>query len=48
MTGIYVPAGQHRIELQYKPSLATVGWIGVLGAALVAFLIHRNRKKFWQ
>ncbi|MEO5905456.1 MAG: YfhO family protein [Saprospiraceae bacterium] len=48
MTGLYLPAGQHRIELQYKPALATVGWIGVLGAALVAYLIHRNRKKFWQ
>jgi len=47
-TGLYVEAGKHIIELYYEPPLSKTGWFGVLGAALIGFVIYRYQREFWK
>lgn len=47
-TGLYVESGSHKIELYYEPPLSKWGWLGIIGAFLVAYLIYRYRKQFWK
>ncbi len=46
-TGLYVEPGNHIIELFYEPPLSRTGWIGVLGAMVLGFVIYRYKNQFW-
>ena len=46
-TGLYIEPGNHQVELSYVPPLSDWGWIGILGALLIAYLVYRYKNKFW-
>lgn len=45
-TGLLLDPGTHAIELVYEPPLSKWGWLGMLGAAIGAFLLTRVKKYF--
>jgi uncharacterized membrane protein YfhO len=47
-TGLFVEPGKHVIELYYEAPLSKTGWLGLIGAGLLGFILYKKKEIFWR